>query len=425
MNRFRTILLSLVAIGLWCPVAPGDVVITTDGGKIDGEIMPDLETTGEIVVKTRLGMVRLDRDQVREVILAKTQEENYEKKRRETDATADGEFELALWCLKQGMSAEYRLHLERVIEIDPNHADARHRLGFTLRGEKWLTDDEIREADGYVRYRGRWVLPQERDAADAKREASSRRAELGRLIKSAQRGLRADNKPDRQLEAADELLAIDDPLAVPLLMRTLGEKGTPYERKILAETLANIEGDESTDALVQYVLSEPELSNRQLAIESLVPRKSVPVTGRFVKGLRSSENVHVRRSAEALTVLGDTSVLAALVDALITKHQYVYNPTVEEIGRSMGRNSYKTAETVTLPDGTIIRRNLVNPYNTRQPITTSRPQPQVIVKEIRNEEVLAALEQLTDESFGYDQDAWRDWLRAEYRDAVRQPADPP
>ena len=56
----------------------------------------------------------------------------YAKVRREHPDTIAGHLDVARWCLGQKLDEQARAHLTRIIELDPNQAEARQLLGFRL-----------------------------------------------------------------------------------------------------------------------------------------------------------------------------------------------------------------------------------------------------------------------------------------------------
>jgi hypothetical protein len=415
----------LVAVGFASQSILADVVYKNDGGKVEGTIIPSKSDDDSLFLETSFGTVKVDRDDVLRIESATSAQKEYLRRKKEAPATADGQYQLALWCLDNKLASEYRILLEKVIELDPDHAPARKRLGYVQQNGQWLSADEARSAEGLVKYRGKWVLPQERAQLEADRSEDARRQSFGRKIRLAQKSLRQTDKPQRVQQGREDLLSITDPVAIPLLMNLLGKKGSPADRSVLIEVLAGIEGDESTDSLVTMVLDDDARPNRLAGAEALLPRKTPALVGRFVKELKSKENQHVRRAAEALRLLGDESIVPALVDALITQHERVYDPSFEEKLAGITGTSVRTTETVILPDGTMIRRNLLQGTTPQQAFAPNVPQRQVIVETKENEEVLDTLIELTGENFRFDQVAWRGWLASEYRDeAARRGADP-
>jgi len=75
-------------------------------------------------------------------------EEAYRKKAAALrDDDVKGHYRLGLWCERKGWKARARLHLEKVIALDPDHAGARRKLG-------------------YIKVRGRWMTVREKDEAE-------------------------------------------------------------------------------------------------------------------------------------------------------------------------------------------------------------------------------------------------------------------
>ena len=68
---------------------------------------------------------------------------------------------MAEWCRQHKLQDEYQRHLERILELDPNHADARTALGFRQKDGKWMNRDDVMAARGLVMYEGRYVTPQQ------------------------------------------------------------------------------------------------------------------------------------------------------------------------------------------------------------------------------------------------------------------------
>jgi len=406
---------SIVASLIVCAHARGDLILKTDGGRIEGEVLREKSNAEQVTIKTRFGTVNIPRSEIREIHVEAEAKASYEEERKKTGDNADEQYELALWCLDQKLTKEYRKHLERTIELEPDHEEARRRLGFERRGDKWLTEDEAKSADGYVKYRGRWMLPQERVKAEADRDSDKKKQDLSRTIRSAQHGLRATGKTDRMAAAREELLAIKDPAAIPLLMQFLFKKGEDNERRVVIDVLKGIEGDESTDAVLEIALTDKLVGNRQAAIEVLEPRKSAPMVAKVMGKLKSNENSDVKNAADILARVGDSSCVPPLVDALVTTHRRIHDTTIEEKLDMISPAPYQPTQTMILPDGTMVRRHV--PYNAQSGVNIgqSLPDRQVIVTEQKNGEVLDALIALTGENFGFNKKAWLDWLASQYR----------
>ncbi|RME83885.1 MAG: hypothetical protein D6785_06190, partial [Planctomycetota bacterium] len=83
--------------------------------------------------------------------------------------TAEGWYKLAVWAKKNKVlpDKEVRKIYEKVIQLDPNHKEARKKLGYVYYKNKWISywdyeelyDKEMR-LKGYVKYKGDWYRPE-------------------------------------------------------------------------------------------------------------------------------------------------------------------------------------------------------------------------------------------------------------------------
>jgi tetratricopeptide (TPR) repeat protein len=67
----------------------------------------------------------------------------YERERAAAADTVGGQLRLAEWCMENDHLDQARAHLNRVIELDPDHAPARQRLGFVREGGSWISRQEV------------------------------------------------------------------------------------------------------------------------------------------------------------------------------------------------------------------------------------------------------------------------------------------
>ncbi len=83
--------------------------------------------------------------------------------------TAEGWYKLAVWAEEKKIlpSKEIKKLFEKVIQLDPNHKEARKKLGYVYYKNKWISywdyeelyDKEMR-LKGYVKYKGDWYRPE-------------------------------------------------------------------------------------------------------------------------------------------------------------------------------------------------------------------------------------------------------------------------
>jgi len=69
----------------------------------------------------------------------------YRRLRRESEETVEGRLQLAGWCSTHKLPDQARAHLTEVLRMDPNHAEARRRLGHRRVGGVWLSREEIEQ----------------------------------------------------------------------------------------------------------------------------------------------------------------------------------------------------------------------------------------------------------------------------------------
>ena len=115
------------------PIAAGNVYVLAGGGRIEGELLNADESPREkYVIKTDAGAtVTVAADRVQKVLTPRAAEVEYERIRPTYPDTVEGQWALAEWCREHALPAAVREpHLRRVIELDPNHVQARRALGY-------------------------------------------------------------------------------------------------------------------------------------------------------------------------------------------------------------------------------------------------------------------------------------------------------
>lgn len=178
----------------------------------------------------------------------------YRRLRDEAEDTVDGQFQLADWCRRNKLVDQERAHLSRVVELSPDHLDARARMGHIRVGGEWLTADERRgEFERVVEMRkalADW-RPVMRDIA----RGLSRRGELQREA------------------AAAKLLATGDPTAIGAMEEVISPLGEDAA-KLVIEAIAVMEQHDASVALARQAVYSPHVSVRELACEKLKGRST-------------------------------------------------------------------------------------------------------------------------------------------------------
>jgi hypothetical protein len=373
--------------------AAAEVFILTTGGRVEGQWLNRDETPRKkfVIQTSGGGQITLARTQVKEVLQARPEELEYQKIRPSYADTVEGQWALAEWCRTNRLTAQRETHLRRVIELDPDHVQARRALGYNQIDGKWQTQEEVMTARGYRRYNGRWLTPQEIELAERKRKNDLAEKQWAQKLKRWRDWLDSD----RAAEGRKNILAINDPHAVAALAHSLQNERFPQARILYVEALANIGTPDATEALAACSVDDPNQEVRLTCLDYLEKRPNPDVVAYYVGRLRSKDNRVVNRAAVGLAHMKDPSAIGPLIQALVTVHKY--KVTRGNPGAMSAR--FPTGNT---PGGTGLAMN---------------DGPKIISVPLTNQPVLDALVALTGQNFSFDQQAWTYWYAAQRKPA--------
>lgn len=413
-------------------VAMADLVKLKGGGELRGVFLDKVNSSqpkSPVRVETLTGgVITVSPDDVLLVAKRGRNVEEYEWRARLVANTVDAHWELQEWCKQQGLKKERDLELQAVVSLDPNHETAHRLLGHIRQDGKWMSRDDAMAAKGYVKYKGKYLFPQEVALLESTTVHRESETVWYKKLHTWQGWLRGNN-PAQQLEARRELAAISDSDAVGPLVRLFRNDPADDVRIIFVETLARLEGTQAIQSLVIQSLFDASSSVRSAAMGAITGKAREIAIPIYTKALHDDLNVVVLRSAVALAHFGDVDSVPHLIDALITTHSY--RQTVQEKGylATNGGAPLLMNTEVALPPRDIpltipgvpfplsatsptMPYGAVGPSNTVSvptPITVTRPKTIVVTQPHQNVEVLAALRKLTGEDFGYDKRTWKLW----------------
>ncbi len=198
MHRSSWVLSAALVLLSFLRPAAADVFLLRSGGRIEGDLVNADENprTSYVVSLPNGGRVTLDAATVEKVQPVKPELAEYEKLRRKYPDTVEGQLQLAAWCREHGLETQRKTHLERVIQIDPDQAEARRLLGYRLVKGQWMTHDEEMADKGYVKFNGRWMPSRRRNSKKvATTNSRPKRTGSGRFPPGG-RGSRA-NRPSK------------------------------------------------------------------------------------------------------------------------------------------------------------------------------------------------------------------------------------
>jgi hypothetical protein len=174
---------------------------------------------------------------------------SYQKTREKCPETIDGQMGLVRWCSKRKMEDQARAHLTRVLEFNPDHAEARQRLGFRSVNGTWVDEHEIAEAQTLVR------------------EASAAAAKWVPRLEGL-RDRMAGRNADQQEKAKGELAAIRDADAAQAI-DTVFCRQTSEMALLGIELLKNIHARQAATVLAWHAVFSPWPQVAQAAATAL------------------------------------------------------------------------------------------------------------------------------------------------------------
>jgi hypothetical protein len=160
-------------VALLTGVVHADDVLLKGGARISGRILSRTATTVEVDVGA--GIVTIPMSSVERIDERRSPLVEYHERAAPLgDADSNGWLQLATWATGQGLGAQARTAYEKVVSVDPAHAEANQALGRVQLDGRWVTEEESYRARGYVRFEGEWTTAAERDAILGVRAAASR-----------------------------------------------------------------------------------------------------------------------------------------------------------------------------------------------------------------------------------------------------------
>jgi hypothetical protein len=368
--------------------ASADLFLLRNGGQIEGEwLNREEQPLTAYQVKTSQGVVvRLHTTAVRETIRQSPEQLAYERLAPKVADTAEGHWQLAEWCRKNGLGAQRASHLRRIIELDANHQAARRALGFTFIEGEWITQSEFRREEGYELYKGRWRTAQEIEILESRAKRELAEKEWLARLRRYRLNMNDRNKAQSAIEA---VRAINDPAAINPLASMLERERVRAIKTLYVDVLASINTAESAQVLVQASLSDLDEEVFYYCIKRLAEMNQRTVVESYIDALRSPQNDRVNKAAVALAQLNDRTAVSPLIEALITTHTRI---TPSKFG----------------PEATAVS------FGSGGSSMMSNDGPKVQIAHVKNQHVLDTLTKLSGGSnFGFDQRAWRYWYAQE------------
>jgi len=398
---------AIVATALFISApAAADTFRLKTGRTIEGDVEKDLGD--KLVIRVAAGTLEIEKKDIESQTPGETPWRKYEKERAKYPDTAEGRYRLAQWCHKHRLRDRELQNLRRVIKLDPNHEDARLALG-------------------HVKVRGTWLDPREQRKqelkADPDRVEQDRQEQVDKLVREIVskwfvriKAIFADRMASGQtlsnprfVDARKQLLAIQDPLAIPAITNVLA-RGSESARRVMIECLSQFLQDEATMNLLVVAVIDPSPEIRRLAAIELIPRKDDRLIDRLRDGLAAPDEGTIRNAAAALGVIRAKSAVPDLIGVLSRETRQLVQVTRPVFFRKI---------TTTFGGGTTVRVDNQNYYYRPDRIGVVDPEvmmgtettTELHTVSIYRTEVQEALIAITGENHGFDGDAWLKWWR--------------
>lgn len=178
--------------------------------------------------------------------------EAYEQQRAAAADTADGQLALANWCAKHHLAAQESAHLNRVMQLAPDHPVARQRLQFERLGNNWVRRQDLWQG-----------LRQNQQTAASLAKWQKKLDELRASLRR--------NAPQQTAAVIERLKSELTPDAVSALEIRLGNDNEPAAR-LGVQLLGTLPSHEAAAALARLAVLSPSPVVRDEAAEQLQSR---------------------------------------------------------------------------------------------------------------------------------------------------------
>ncbi|XZE19281.1 tetratricopeptide repeat protein [Pirellulaceae bacterium SH449] len=393
----------LVVVFLWLGVPSecrSDQIILKNGGKLSGKIFPSKEDD-MVVIKTDDGIaIQIAKSDVQRQIPSTVVPIDYELLLRQTPDTADANKELAVTCIRNGMSAMGQAHYERVAELAPNDKSAWAAIGYIYedRYGGWVRRSELNFREGRDVVNGKLMTLFSRAILEKRQEITNERAKIKKEIELAITKLKKNDKD--AASAVEFLKTVNDPIAIEYLEKQLKES---IDKKlggveVYMQMLLQMPGASAAPIFCKIAmrldlptapgglvdqslaaLNRDEMS-QDIAVAYFAARLGSDPKAMY-GSLAEFQAIAARtdRAAQNLQGIPGGGAIIPLINSLVTS-----GTVVTKVNQNQGIDSAGGA-------GFSSGGNVANSVSVQQ------------------QSVLFALQGITGENFNYNQDAWRQW----------------
>lgn len=379
MHGKLLIVCGLIGTHLCAPIAADEKVGIKGGGAVVGKANP---TEKFIEVNVAPGIrIALDANKADITKEDRPEETEYQTRLEKLNETAEAHWEMYQWCKQNSLTAYAYQHAWRVIEIDPDHLQARTALDFLRDGKGWILRDDMMLRSGRIKDGSQWRIPEEMEKLKADQARTEQLTRWKRDIKAWKADVFSGGP--RAAKSKVKLDAIQDPVAVEPLIDQLQDKDNPIEFRILVVgLLARLGTPDAIQALIVASVQDSNTKVREAAIDVVKQKAAAEAAQQYSRLLTHENNLQVQRAGSALAALQDKRYTWHLIQALVTEHKR----EVKGSGQTYGTDSAGSFG-----------------------IGASQ-KPKVVVEPVNNTSVLSALTAMYPEiNYRFDESRWKLW----------------
>lgn len=382
----RSLLGLLLALIVTAPT-PADEILLKNGRSWTGDIVR--ENDDVIVIRTVGGTVTVARDTIRTIVRGDEDLAQFHRFKSRLDLTdTEAQYELGLWARENGLAKEAEFQFELVLAQQPDHEGAHRGLGHVRHDGRWMTRNEANRAKGLVKFEGRWMALDERARIQRRRRREADAEKWAGTVRRLRRDLDRGSIR-RKAQAAQRLREIDDPLAVPHIVRLLEDRDADVRRAAIAALAANGR-TEAARTVAEMTVNDDDATVRVAAAAALRDLRSEKAMWGLVSALEKGSKGTRVRAAQALAIMRPRESVPALIEALFRRVR-----PERKNGFDSGLFDNWGPRIVSGDPGA--RRDDDDDYEAKFTV---------------NEQALEALKTITGQDFDYDKTRWLTWWTA-------------
>lgn len=396
-------------ISLICAALPAaaDTVYLASGGKLSGNLE---ETPGDAAAPRKIvspqGIIELAPELIVEVERETPEQIEYRERARKAGMTISDQWELVEWCRQNKMYEESYDHCELILQLDPDHAEARNLLGFQKRNGEWVQREEYMLSRGFVRYNGRWRTHQQVQLMEERRLIRAAQVNWYVKLKRWRESLGTPHERDNHIEFS----ILRDPMAMNGLIRLLGQESNIKLQRLYIETLGNLDGNVALGFLMDHSVYQNNPDHREMCMIEVLKHRHPLMIEHYSRFLDCYDNGLANRAADCLGVLEYPSAVIPLANVLrsrVIKQEYRQSLGEDRPHEVNGVFHYSLQ-----PPS--IRFDVAGPPGFYRMKTLDEflegSQSQHVIVWIENQSVYHALRNLTGgRDFGFHAAAWKGW----------------